>query len=258
MHHVREFEDNAPSLGIDLGLKSVVALSNGFKIAAPDSTGKRRNNSACFNGAGRRFAQGAGGENRQQHFLHVVSHGLVRHYGEIDVGDVSAKKRAKTRMAKSVHDARCCATVVQVDCDRRRDARRSRTLQFPNVLGLWVHSRQPPERVGCAWSEAVEMRCGRDVAASRHQRCSEYRNCRGGTSPPGSGNPRPYKGGEDVKKNPPATAFSGRAKWTDSVVAIAIAFFPQSRTDGGAGLPGSPKEQRGATAKQRRRGGRCH
>jgi hypothetical protein len=35
MDHVSEFEDNAPSLGIDLGLKSVVALSNGFKIAAP-------------------------------------------------------------------------------------------------------------------------------------------------------------------------------------------------------------------------------
>jgi hypothetical protein len=25
------------------------------------------------------------------------------------------------------------------------------------VLGLWVHSRKQPERVGCAWSEAVEM-----------------------------------------------------------------------------------------------------
>jgi hypothetical protein len=47
--------------------------------------------------------------------------------------------------------------VVQVDCDRRCDARRSRALQFPNVLGLRLHSRKPPEMVGCAWSEAVEM-----------------------------------------------------------------------------------------------------
>jgi putative transposase len=39
------------------------------------------------------------------HFLRVMSHGLARHYGEIDVGDVSAKKLAKTRMAKSVPDA---------------------------------------------------------------------------------------------------------------------------------------------------------
>jgi putative transposase len=34
-----------------------------------------------------------------------MSHGLVRHYGEIYVADVSPKKLAKTRMAKGVHDA---------------------------------------------------------------------------------------------------------------------------------------------------------
>ena len=43
--------------------------------------------------------------NRRRHFLHVMSHALVRHYGEIYVGDVSPKKLAKTPMAKPVHDA---------------------------------------------------------------------------------------------------------------------------------------------------------
>jgi hypothetical protein len=36
-------------------------------------------------------------------------------------------------------------------------ANRRQRFQFPNVLGLWVRSRKQPERVGCAWSEAVEM-----------------------------------------------------------------------------------------------------
>jgi hypothetical protein len=66
--------------------------------------------------------------------------------------DMDSEVRARRRLA----DARQHA-VVQVDCHRRCDARRSRALQFPNVLGLWVHSRKQPERVGCAWSEAVEM-----------------------------------------------------------------------------------------------------
>jgi hypothetical protein len=35
--------------------------------------------------------------NRRRHFLHVMSHGLVRHYGETFVADVSPKKLAKTR-----------------------------------------------------------------------------------------------------------------------------------------------------------------
>jgi hypothetical protein len=34
----------------------------------------------------------------------------------------------------------------------------------PNVLGLWVHSRNA--RVGCAWSDAVEMSAGRCVIAT--------------------------------------------------------------------------------------------
>jgi putative transposase len=66
--------------------------------------------------------------NRRQHFLHVMSPGLVRHYGEIYI-DVDPKKLVKTRMAKSVHDAGWSMlpqhAVVRVDWDWRRDAHSS-------------------------------------------------------------------------------------------------------------------------------------
>ena len=99
---------NAPSLGIDLGLKSVVALSNGFKIAAPKFYRQEEKQLGVFQRRGQKVrarALAAKIANRRRHFLHVTSHALVRHYGEIYVGDVSPKKLAKTPMAKSVHDA---------------------------------------------------------------------------------------------------------------------------------------------------------
>lgn len=99
---------NAPAVGIDLGLKSVVALSNGFKIAAPRLYRQEEKKLGVFQRRGqtvRARALAAKIANRRRHFLHVTSHGIVQHYGEIYVGDVSPKKLAKTRMAKSVHDA---------------------------------------------------------------------------------------------------------------------------------------------------------
>jgi transposase len=99
---------NAPSLGIDLGLKSVVALSNGFKIAAPRFYRQDERQLAVFQQRGQKVrarALAAKVANRRRHFLHVVSRGLVQHYGEIYVGGVSPKTLAKTRMAKSVGDA---------------------------------------------------------------------------------------------------------------------------------------------------------
>ena len=99
---------NAPPLGIDLGLKSVVALSNGFKIAAPRLYRQEEKQLGVFQRRGQKVrarALAAKIANRRRHFLHVMSHGLVQHYGEIYVGDVSAKKLARTRMAKSVLDA---------------------------------------------------------------------------------------------------------------------------------------------------------
>jgi transposase len=81
--------------------------------------------------------------------------------GEPRVCSMHHVPRSKTtRRVKSVHDAGWSMpgyAVVQVDCDRRCDARRCRAVQFPNVLGLWLHSGKQPERVGCVLREAVEM-----------------------------------------------------------------------------------------------------
>src|SRR5262249_38170930 len=97
---------NAPRLGIDLGLKSVVALSNGFKIAAPRFYRQEERQLGVFQRRGQKLrALAAKIANRRRHFLHVLSHGIVQRYGEIYVADVSPKTLAKTPMAKSVGDA---------------------------------------------------------------------------------------------------------------------------------------------------------
>jgi len=99
---------NAPSVGIDLGLNSVVALSSGFKIAAPRCYRQEDKQLGGFEQRGQKVrarALAAKIANRRRHFLHVMSHRIVQHYGEIYVADVSPKWLAKTRMAKSVHDA---------------------------------------------------------------------------------------------------------------------------------------------------------
>ena len=99
---------NAPRLGIDLGLKSVVALSNGFKIAAPRFYRQEEQQLGVLQRRGqtvRARALAAKIANQRRHFLHVLSHGIVQQYGEIYVGDVSPMRLAKTRMAKSVGDA---------------------------------------------------------------------------------------------------------------------------------------------------------
>lgn len=67
--------------GIDLGLNSVAALSNGFEIAARKilpARGQTTRSVSTVRAEGSR--KGAGGEiaNRRRHFPHGMSHGLVR------------------------------------------------------------------------------------------------------------------------------------------------------------------------------------
>jgi transposase len=86
----------------------VVALSNGFKIAAPRFYRQEDKQLGVFAQRGQKVrarALAAKIANRRRHFLHVMSHRIVQQYGEIYVADVSPKRLAKTRMAKSVHDA---------------------------------------------------------------------------------------------------------------------------------------------------------
>lgn len=101
----------APSLtavGLDLGLKDLVTLSNGESVAAPRlarsgetayASAQRARKPRLVKAVHARIA------NRRRDFLHKTSTAIVRRFHIIRVGNVSSKALIKTRFAKSVHDA---------------------------------------------------------------------------------------------------------------------------------------------------------
>lgn len=98
----------ANSVGIDLGLKELAALSTGAKVEAQQFYRDLEPALAIAQRAGKKNrvkALHAKIANRRKDHLHKLSTALVRRYGAIFVGDVSSSKLAKTKMAKSVLDA---------------------------------------------------------------------------------------------------------------------------------------------------------
>ena len=96
------------TIGIDLGLKELAALSDGTKIEAQQfyrdlepalSTAQRAHKDK------RTQAIHAKITNRRKDFLHKLSTGLVKKHGAIFIGNVNAAALAQTGMAKSVLDA---------------------------------------------------------------------------------------------------------------------------------------------------------
>ena len=96
------------SVGIDLGLKDLAALSNGETVEAHQfyrdlepalAVAQRAGNK------GRVKAIHAKICSRRKDFLHKLSTRLVQNYGAIFIGNVNASGLAKTNMAKSVLDA---------------------------------------------------------------------------------------------------------------------------------------------------------
>lgn len=96
------------AVGIDLGLKDIAATSVGEKLEAGRwyrsieskiAQAQRRSHKRYAKRLHRTAV------NRRKDALHKFSTALVRDYGAIYVGDVSAPKLAKTRMAKSVLDS---------------------------------------------------------------------------------------------------------------------------------------------------------
>lgn len=95
-------------VGIDLGLKDFASLSDGRKFESPwasrrmagkrdaaqRANNSRRNKAICIRAA-----------NVRRDFHHKLSTSLARDYAFIAVGNVNAKRLARTRMAKSVLDA---------------------------------------------------------------------------------------------------------------------------------------------------------
>jgi IS605 OrfB family transposase len=104
--------DDRPSgngrVGIDLGLKDLATLSNGEKVPALRHYRRYEKALAVAQRARNKRrvkAIHAKVMNTRRHHLHVASAKLARENSMIVVGDVSAAKLARTRMAKSVLDA---------------------------------------------------------------------------------------------------------------------------------------------------------
>jgi putative transposase len=96
------------AVGLDLGLKNIVATSDGNKLEAGQfyrnieqkiALAQRRGHKRQAKRLHRRAAR------RRKDALHKFSRKIVNQYQMIIVGDVSSMKLAKTRMAKSVLDA---------------------------------------------------------------------------------------------------------------------------------------------------------
>lgn len=97
-----------PPVGIDLGLKSLATLSTGGKIEMPKFYRQSEQALSAAQRAQktkRARAIHAKARNRRKDFMHKAANAVVREFGTIVVGDVSSKKMAKTKMAKSVYDA---------------------------------------------------------------------------------------------------------------------------------------------------------
>jgi len=95
-------------IGIDLGLKSLAALSNGEEIPAPRYFRKSQIRLASAQRARKKkLIQKIHAKivNQRQDFLHKASTNIAKRFGFIAVGNVKSSKLAKTRMAKSVLDA---------------------------------------------------------------------------------------------------------------------------------------------------------
>jgi putative transposase len=107
-----EVSDDLPTgageVGIDLGLKTVATLSNGETVPALQHYRRYEAALATARRARRKprvRAIHAKIANARRHHLHEQSARIARENRLIVVGDVSAAKLAKTRMAKSVLDA---------------------------------------------------------------------------------------------------------------------------------------------------------
>jgi putative transposase len=111
---------NGPAIGIDVGLSSLIATSDGETVAAPRWTCKaakkqrrlQRALARCRRNSRRRLKvkrnlarHSARAANRRRDFLHKLSRSLVDRYAVIAIEDLSVDRLARSILAKSVHDA---------------------------------------------------------------------------------------------------------------------------------------------------------
>ena len=96
------------SCGIDLGLKTLITLSDGLEFTRENLTKKFEQKLAVAQRARKKkqvTAIHAKIKNKRKDWNHKISSLLVAEYDTIVVGNVSSSKLIKTKMAKSVSDA---------------------------------------------------------------------------------------------------------------------------------------------------------
>jgi putative transposase len=118
--HAEPINRDFSPIGIDLGLMSLVALSNGETIATPQHTrlaSKRQRRlqralSRCKRGSKRRWKakarlarHSARTANQRRDFSHKLSRSLVDRFSHIAMEDLNIKGLAAGMLAKSVHNA---------------------------------------------------------------------------------------------------------------------------------------------------------
>ena len=99
---------NTAEIGIDLGLKDLIACSDGVKYSRENLTRKHENALATAQRAHKKkrvTAIHAKSANARKDWAHKISTTIAQRAKLIAVGNVSPSKLAKTRMAKSVLDA---------------------------------------------------------------------------------------------------------------------------------------------------------
>jgi len=139
-------------VGIDLGLKDLVATSDGEKQSAPQFYRGLEAKLAVAQRAGKKDrvrAIHAKIANRRKDSLHQFSTHLVRGYDAIYVGNVNASALAKTPHAKSVLDAGWSAfrTMLRYKCDFAGATFAEVNEAFSTQTCSACHSRSGPQGI---------------------------------------------------------------------------------------------------------------
>jgi len=103
-----EIKPTGHAVGIDLGLKTIATVSDGSKLEASNFYRRIESKIAMAQRRGHKKQSKRlhlKAKNQRADALHKFSRKVVDENDLIVIGDVSSSKLAKTRMAKSVHDA---------------------------------------------------------------------------------------------------------------------------------------------------------
>ena len=216
---VKRAEKPAPAptqdVGIDLGLKDLLATSDGIKVEAPRFYRDLEGQLASAQRAGKRDrvrAIHARIKHRRADHLHKLSRALVRDHDAIFVGNVNASALAKTRLGKSVLDAGWSAfrTQLRYKCHQARVVFEEVDEAGTTQTCSRCNSRTGPQGLeGLGIREWTCMECGavhdRDVNSARLILAAGRRRLAEGIlALPAKAAAEEAEGEEDVNSVPPA------------------------------------------------------